>query len=187
MDAVQMWEMLLTSSNPMVSMDQSVQIYREAHGFCTMIRSEGPFTRAIAFSNARDACVVRIVSDGYDVEYYGSTPIELQAPQAPLHVIKVKNYEDLARVMSVIAYCYLLMLYYSTTKTDMAIISIRMDNPRFRHYVICIAVLTIVASLADLTALIATLGIFGAYRRYIFETPPKKRVKQAVTKLAEAL
>lgn len=54
MDAVQMWEMLLTSSNPMVSMDQSVQIYREAHGFCTMIRSDGPFTRAIAFSNARD-------------------------------------------------------------------------------------------------------------------------------------
>lgn len=93
----------------------------------------------------------------------------------------------LSPVMSVIAYCYMLMLYYSTTKTDMAIISIRMDNPRFRHYVICIAVLTIVASLADLTALIATLGIFGAYRRYIFETPPKKRVKQAVTKLAEAL
>lgn len=101
MDAVQMWEMLLTSSNPMVSMDQSVQIYREAHGFCTMIRSDGPFTRAIAFSNFRDACVVvRIVADGYDVEYYGSTPIELQAPQAPLHVVKVKNYEDLARVMS---------------------------------------------------------------------------------------
>lgn len=151
MDAVQMWEMLLTSSNPMVSMDQSVQIYREAHGFCTMIRSEGPFTRAFGV-------VLNWITE---------------------HLV--------SPVMSVIAYCYMLMLYYSTTKTDMAIISIRMDNPRFRHYVICIAVLTIVASLADLTALIATLGIFGAYRRYIFETPPKKRVKQAVTKLAEAL
>lgn len=90
-------------------------------------------------------------------------------------------------IMSVVAYCYLLMLYYSTTKTDMAIISIRMDNPRFRHYTICIIVLTMLASLVDLTALVSTLGVFGAYRRYIFETPPKKRVKQAVTKLAEAL
>lgn len=93
----------------------------------------------------------------------------------------------IAPVMNVVAYCYILMMYYSTTKTDMSIISIRMDNPRFSHYCICVALVSVVASFANLDELTATLGVFGAYRRYIFETPPKKRVKKAVTKLAEAL
>lgn len=103
MNAVQMWEMLLTTSDVFGAMnDPAVNIYRQAQGFCSMGISDGP-TKVVHFSNSRDVCVAVRTGAGlncFQVEYYGSTPLEIQSPQCPLHINRVSNLEDLARVMS---------------------------------------------------------------------------------------